>query len=261
MIRGVLLAALALGALAAGAPAALAAGPSPGGAVQRTPVPILMYHHLGVAPAGVRSPALWVRPARFAEQVRALRRAGYQAVTLGRVWRAWSGIGSLKLPRRPVVLTFDDGYADQVTHALPVLARERWPGVLNLTVDFLPGMGGVPAVQRLLAARWEIDSHSLSHADLTTLDPAALQAEVEGSRARIRELLGGGAFFFSYPNGRLNAAVVAAVRRAGYLAATTTKSGYASPRDLMRLARIQVGPGMRGGDLLRRLRALRPRAG
>ncbi|HUR86009.1 MAG TPA: polysaccharide deacetylase family protein [Solirubrobacteraceae bacterium] len=251
MIRGVLLAALALAAPAAGAPSA--------GAAQRSPVPILMYHHLGVPPAGARSPALWVRPARFAEQVRALRRAGYQAVTLGRVWRAWNGIGSLKLPRRPIVLTFDDGYADQVTHALPVLARERWPGVLNLAVDFLPGMGGVPAVQRLLAARWEVDSHSLSHADLTTLDPTALQAEVEGSRARIRELLGGGAFFFSYPNGRLNATVVSAVRRAGYLAATTTRHGYATPRDLMRLSRIQVGPAMRGADLLQRLRVLRPR--
>ncbi|HUR85244.1 MAG TPA: hypothetical protein VMY78_07855, partial [Solirubrobacteraceae bacterium] len=64
---------------------------------------------------------------------------------------------------------------------------------------------------------------------------------------------------FSYPNGHLNATVVAAVRRAGYLAATTTTRGYATPRDLLRLSRIQVGPAMRGADLLRRLRALRPR--
>lgn len=250
-MRGTALAAvLALVALAAGAPGARAAA--------GRPVPILMYHHIAPAPAGARLPSLWVRPATFAAQVRALRRAGYQAVTLGRVWRAWNG-GSLPLPRRPVVLSFDDGYADQVRHALPVLSRERWPGVLNLALDFLPAMGGVPAVDRLLAAGWEVDSHSIGHPDLTALDPARLQEEVEGSRARIRELFGGGAYFFSYPSGRLNSAVVAAVRRAGYLAATTTRSGYASPRDPLRLARVQVGPAMSGTDLLRRLRALRPR--
>ena len=246
------IATLALVVLAGSAPAAHAAARGPS-------VPILMYHHIAAAPAGVPNPSLWVRPARFAQHVRALRRAGYTAVTLGRVWRAWHGLGALRLPRRPVVLSFDDGYPDQVFHALPVLQRERWPGVLNLTVDFLPVLGGVPAVERLLAAGWEIGSHSVTHADLTTLDPAALEAEVAGSRTQIRALLGGGAFFFSYPNGRLNAAVVAAVKAAGYIGATTTRAGFASPRDLFRMSRIQVGRSMTGGDLLRRLRALRPR--
>ena len=176
------LAALAAAAVACGAPAAASAASGPA-------VPILMYHHIAKAPAGAPQPGLWVRPARFAEQVRALRRAGYQAVTLGRVWRAWNGIGALKLPRRPVVLSFDDGYPDQVYHALRVLRRERWPGVLNLTLDFLPAMGGVPAIDRLRAAGWEIGAHSVSHADLTTLDPVALEAEVAGARTRIRERL------------------------------------------------------------------------
>ena len=241
--------ALALAVLAGGAPSARAAsGPA---------VPILMYHHIAPAPPGARLPALWVRPATFAAQLRALRRAGYRAVTLGRVWRAWSG--GPRLPRRPIVLSFDDGYADQVRHALPVLARQRWPGVLNLALDFLPAMGGKAAVRRLLAAGWEIGSHSISHPDLTRLDPASLEEEISGSRAQIHNLLGVEAEFFCYPSGRLDAAVVAAVRRAGYLAATTTRAGYASPRDPFRLARVQVGRAMSGTDLLRRLRALRPR--
>ena len=248
-VGGAALAALALAtALAGGTPDARAAsGP---------PVPILMYHHIAPAGPSARLPALWVRPAAFAAQLRALRRAGYRAVTLGRVWAAWNG--GPPLPRRPVVVSFDDGYGDQVRHALPALRRARWPGVLNLALDFLPAMGGPAAVRRLLAAGWEIDSHSITHPDLTTLPATRLRAELAGSRARIRELFGVPANFFAYPSGRLNARVVAAVRSSGYLAATTTRSGYATPRDRFRLARVQVSRGLTAADLLRRLRALRP---
>lgn len=173
-MRSAALAALALVALAGGAPSARAAsGP---------PVPILMYHHIAPAGPDARLPALWVRPAAFAAHVRALRRAGYRAVTLGRVWDAWNG--GAPLPRRPLVVSFDDGYDDQVRHALPALRRARWPGVLNLALDFLPAMGGTAAVRRLLAAGWEIDSHSISHPDLTTLAPARLRACARSSAAR-----------------------------------------------------------------------------
>jgi peptidoglycan/xylan/chitin deacetylase (PgdA/CDA1 family) len=243
------MAALALLALWGGAPRARAAS--------APPVPILMYHHIAPAPAGVRLPALWVSPAAFAAHVRALRAAGYRAVTLGRVWDAWHG--RARLPRRPVVLSFDDGYADQVAAALPVLRRERWPGVLNLTLDFLPAMGGAPAVRRLLDAGWELGSHAITHADLRTLGPVALREEVAGSRARIRELFGIAPRFFCYPFGRVDGTVAAAVGRAGYLAATTTRAAFATPRDPLRLPRVQVSRGESGADLLRRLRALRAR--
>ncbi len=243
-------AALALLALGCGAPAARAAsGP---------PVPILMYHHIAPAPASVRLPALWVSPGAFAGQIAALRGGGYHAVTLGRVWDAWHG--GAPLPRRPIVLTFDDGYADQVASALPVLQRAGWPGVLNLALGFLPDMGGETAVRRLLDAGWELASHSLTHPDLRALGAPRLREEVAGSRARIRALFGITPRFFCYPSGHLNARVVAAVRAAGYRAATTTRSAFATPRDPWRLARVQVSRGMTATDLLRRLRALRPRS-
>jgi peptidoglycan/xylan/chitin deacetylase (PgdA/CDA1 family) len=216
-----------------------------------------MYHHIAAPPPATRLPALWVSPEAFAAQLRALRAGGYEGVSLGRVWSAWNG--GAPLPRRPVVLSFDDGYADQVAKALPALRRAHWPGVLNLALDFLPAMGGAPAVQALLAAGWELDSHSISHPDLTTVSNARLRHEVAGSRARIRDLFGVTPRFFCYPSGRLDARVVAAVRRAGYLAATTTRRGYASAHDPLRLARVQVSRGLSAAGLLRRLKALRPR--
>jgi len=249
-VRAAAVAALAFAVLADGAPGARAAA--------RPPVPILMYHHIAPAPAGVRLPSLWVTPAAFAAHVRGLQRAGYHAVTLGRVWDAWNG--GAPLPRRPVVLSFDDGYADQVRSALPVLRRAGWPGSLSLALSFVPDMGGVPAVRRLLAAGWELVSHSLTHPDLTAVGGARLRDEVAGSRTRIRELFGVAPRFFCYPSGHVDATVVAAVRRAGYVAATTTRAGYATPRDPFHLARVQVSRGRTAADLLARLRALRPRA-
>lgn len=217
-----------------------------------------MYHVIGPVAAGARLPALFVAPRRFATHVRALRSAGYRAVTLQQVWDGWHGRGTL--PRRPVVVSFDDGTAGQVRHALPILRRAGWPGVLNLAWNFLPRIGGTAAVRRLARAGWEIDSHSLTHPDLTQLSDAELQRELTGSRARIRRAFGERtANFFAYPSGRYDARVTEAVRAAGYLAATTVERGFATPTaDPYALARIQVGGGMSAAALLRRLRDLRP---
>lgn len=223
----------------------------------RPPVPILMYHVIGPVPADARLPALFVRPARFAAHIRALRRAGYTAVTLQRVHDAWRR--GARLPRRPIVISFDDGTEGHVRHALPVLRRARWPGVLNLAWSFLPDVGGTDAVRRLARAGWEIDSHSLTHPDLTRLSDADLRRELAGSRTRIRRAFGPrAANFFAYPSGRHDARVRRAVRAAGYLAATTVRRGLARPTaDPYALSRIQVSGGTSPAALLRRLRELR----
>lgn len=222
----------------------------------RAPVPILMYHAIRSAPPGARLPSLFVRPTEFAAEVRALRRAGYRGVTLQQVWDAWHGDATL--PRRPVVVSFDDGYRSQVTIALPVLRRVGWPGVLNLALDWVDDIGGDGAVRRLIDAGWQIDAHSRTHADLTQVSAAQLRDETAGARAELARRFGARANFFCYPSGRYDARVVAAVRNAGYLGATTVKLGYARPADPFTLARVRVDGGMGAAALLRRLRALRP---
>ena len=216
-----------------------------------------MYHAIEPAPADARLPSLWVTAAAFRSQLRALQRAGYRGVTLRRVWDAWHHGGSL--PRKPVVLSFDDGYASQLRSALPALQRAGWPAVLNLTLSNLPKLAGASGVRRMVRAGWEIGSHTLSHPDLTTLADAALRRELRDSRARIRRLFGQPASFFCYPSGRYDARVVRAVRDAGYLAATTVRPGYATPTaDPYALPRIQVSGGTGATALLRKLRGLRP---
>jgi len=225
--------------------------------VSREAVPILMYHPIRTAPAGARLPSLFVRPQEFAAQVRGLRRAGYRAVTLQQVWDAWER--GAPLPRKPIVFSFDDGYASQVKIALPVLRRAGWPGVLNLALDWIDDIGGEAAVRRLIDAGWQIDSHSRTHPDLTAVSAAQLADETAGARAEITRRFGVPANFFCYPSGRYDARVVAAVRKAGYLAATTVRRGFATPGDRFTLARVQVDGGMGAAALIRRLRTLRGR--
>lgn len=219
------------------------------GRADRRAVPVLMYHVVEKAPASAPYPDLYVPRAEFEAQVRWLVEAGYVAVTLGQVVDAWNGVGSL--PSRPIVLSFDDGYRSHARTVRAVLRRHRWPGVLNLDVSNLaPSWGIAPAgVRRLVADGWEIDAHSMSHADLTYLSGAALAREVAGSRREIRRRFGITPRFFCYPAGRYDADVIAAVKAAGYEAATTTEFGLASPAgSRFTLARVRVsrGDGARG---------------
>ena len=205
-----------------------------------TAVPILMYHVIRKPPANAPNPELYVSPSDFAGQIQWLRRHGYTAVTLRTVWEHWHGRRAL--PRMPVVLTFDDGTRSIALRAKRELEARGWPGVLNLDLsNIAPPWGLKPArIRELIAAGWEVDSHTLTHPDLTRLDATRLRAEVAGSRAEIRGRFHVPAEFFCYPSGRFDDRVVAAVKAAGYLGATTTIHGLARPDDPYRLARVRV---------------------
>lgn len=210
------------------------------------PVPILVYHHVLQRPKGPRLVVISTR--LFRAQMAWLSAHGFQAVTLRRVYDAWTGDGVL--PPHPVVLTFDDGYADQVRNAAPVLGEYGWPAELDLVSTGLylgddpPATSLTPEmVQGLLDDGWELESHSVGHLDLTGLWGAELRRELVDSRADLEELFGVQVDFFCYPGGIFNRRVKLAVRRAGYLAATGTRYGAATPRDLFSLARIYAYGG------------------
>jgi peptidoglycan/xylan/chitin deacetylase (PgdA/CDA1 family) len=204
------------------------------------PVPILMYHVIAPAPAGAAFPELFVRPADFAAQMQWLAAHRYHAVTLHQVYEYW--LRGTLLPARPVVLSFDDGTLGQHLHALPVLRKLHWPGVLNLKVNALKSRYTLPAwrVRDMLAAGWELDAHTITHPDLTHVDDAQLWEEVHGSRVELQRLFHAPVDFFCYPSGRYDAHVVAAVRRAGYLGATTTNYDLGRPQDIYTLGRIRI---------------------
>jgi len=206
-----------------------------------TAVPILMYHVIAAPFPTSPFPGLYVPPGEFAAQMQALASAGYHAVTLDQVWAALHGTGSL--PARPIVISFDNGYRSQYTQALPVLRRLHWVGNENLQLSGLPPrQGGLSSIQirGLIAAGWELDTQGLSHADLTGLGATALHREV-AVRSLIRRRYGVDAKWFCYPSGRYDAMVIAAVKAAGYVGATTVSPGWATRTDdPYRLPRLRV---------------------
>jgi peptidoglycan/xylan/chitin deacetylase (PgdA/CDA1 family) len=228
----------------------------PGGA----PVPILMYHVIAAPPAGAPFPGLYVRPQEFAEQMAALARAGWHAVTLDQVeayWRRGAPLGA----GRPIVISFDNGYQSQYTQALPVLRRLGWVGDENLQLSGLPpsqGGLGEEEIEGLVAAGWELDTQGFSHADLITLDPEQLHYQVAVARAVMRQRYHVPVNWFCYPSGHYDAAVVAEVHAAGYTGSTTVVPGWAHPDDdPYRLHRLRVLGGTTPQQLLSELASIR----
>ena len=200
------------------------------------PVPILEYHVLGAAPADEPYPDLYVTRPDFHREMNWLDDHGYEAVTLDQVERAWYRGGTL--PPKPVVVSFDDGYRPQFTYALPELRRHGWAGVLNLKAE---GSDLYPSnVEAMIAAGWEIDAHTIHHLDLTELGAAQLREEVAGSRAILRREYGVPVDNFCYPAGRYDETVIAAVKAAGYVGATTEIPGYADREHPYELDRYEI---------------------
>jgi peptidoglycan/xylan/chitin deacetylase (PgdA/CDA1 family) len=200
------------------------------------PVPILEYHVLGPAPEDAPYPELYVSRPDFHKQMDWLEEHGYEAVTLETVEAAWYHDGTL--PRKPVVISFDDGYRPQFTYALPELRRHGWPGVLNLKAR---GSELYPSnVEAMIEAGWELAAHTINHQDLTTLGAAELKEEVAGSRAILRREYHVPVNDFCYPAGQFDETVIAAVEAAGYTTATTEIPGYAERSKPYELARLEI---------------------
>jgi hypothetical protein len=150
-------------------------------------VPVLMYHVINPPPAGAPFPGLYVPADEFAAQMQALKAAGWHAVTMDQLEAYWTRgvpLGSGK----PIVLTFDNGYASHYTNALPILENLGWVGNENIQLSGLPpSQGGLTdaQVRGLISAGWELDTQGLSHADLiTTRSPPRARSSAGATASR-----------------------------------------------------------------------------
>lgn len=192
--------------------------------------PIAMYHYIRrVDPdSDELGYQLSIRPELFEVHMAWLAKNGYTGVSLqtllhctGRVGRAQPGESC---PALPMALTFDDGYMDAYTAALPILQRYGFSGTFYIVGDFIgqPGYMGWNELKVLRDAGMEIGSHSISHPDLTQLDLETLNHQLLQSKALLEEHLQIRVTSFCYPAGKYNAEVEEQVRLAGYENATTT---------------------------------------
>jgi peptidoglycan/xylan/chitin deacetylase (PgdA/CDA1 family) len=191
-------------------------------------VPILMYHYIRNPPDPAADRIGWglsTSPDDFRAQMSYLDEHGYHPITLAAL-RAYFSNGQ-PLPDRPVVLTFDDGYADLYTEAFPVLKRHHFKAVAYIVSGFVGRTGvNVTADQVREMDRYgvEIGAHTVDHVDLTTAG-GSLGFEVGGSKTALEAIVGHPVLEFCYPSGRFNQEVIGAVQAAGFQSATTTQSG------------------------------------
>lgn len=217
-------------------------------------VPILVYHVINTQPTtSTSNPALYVPTDEFSGQMQALKADGWHAVTLNQVAAYWARGTSLGTGK-PIVITFDNGYASHYVNAFPVLKRLGWVGVENLPVTGLPPSDGGLSdtqVRALIAGGWELDSQGPTTAPLTGGDPTQLTSDLSTARQTLRSRYRVPVNWFAYPSGSYDDTVVAAVRAAGFVGATTLSTGWAGPQqDRFRLPRLEVMGGTTPTDLL-----------
>jgi GT2 family glycosyltransferase/peptidoglycan/xylan/chitin deacetylase (PgdA/CDA1 family) len=172
-------------------------------------VAVLLYHHIGHPAATAEHLSLTISPAKFLRQVRWLRWRGYTAIT-PRQWLAWRASDE-PLPRKAVMLTFDDAYADLAAHALPVLERYAVPSAVFVITGNMCDSAtweGRPTMTMEQVRHWavrgvEIGAHTRQHPDLTVLSDDSVAPEVKGSQQDLAEA-GVAALSFAYPYGRVD---------------------------------------------------------
>ena len=201
------------------------------------PVPILMYHAVSTDPNDATR-VLSVSPEAFAQQMELIGALGLTPVKTADLAARWRE--GRRLPERPVLITFDDGYEGVHRHALPVLAKHGFTATVFVSTGWLRGahdMGGGldtmldwDQVRELAAADVEIGGHTHTHPQLDQLDDRALRHELIHSKEIVSDELGTVPVSLAYPYGYSSRRVRRAVRETGYGQALAVNNGLARRR-------------------------------
>ena len=219
---------------------------------------VLMYHKINDRDGNPLS----VPVSLFDEQMAQLRELGYTVVDIDAVLDHY--VDGAPLPPRAVLITFDDGYRDNLENALGVLRRHGYPAVLFAPIGFLDSSLPLPHEERLAqqgvvnaTLDWSdlpelerggirVEAHGISHRPLADLELDEAAREIALSKLRLEEALGRPVRAFAYVKGseaHYKPVHLSLLRQAGYDIAFTSVSGANSSRtDPLRLHRYNVEP-------------------
>lgn len=204
-------------------------------------IPVLLYHHVSDDRGDMA--VLTTSPAEFDRQLAALKAAGFTTISPDDLLAYVKG-EAVKLPDKPVVITFDDGYEDNYSNAFPILAKYGYKAavfMVGINFDRKDRLSS-REIGAMTAAGYTVGGHSMTHPNLTALDGPRLAAEVAGSRAKAERVTGKAVRYFAYPGGFYDIRTVEAVREAGFAGAFTVLTGLneAGRDDPYLLRRIPV---------------------
>jgi peptidoglycan/xylan/chitin deacetylase (PgdA/CDA1 family) len=219
-------------------------------------IPILLYHSVSEEPADWIAP-FTVAPEVFESHLDAIVEAGAGTMTVSELTDARADNPS-RLPERPVLVTFDDGFADFETVAQPAMAVRGLRVTLYVATGYVETATG-PAGDRMLdwatvvdlhARGVELGAHSHTHPQLDVLTRSRATYEIRHSKALLEEHLGTRVRSFAYPHGYSSASVRRLVREASFDSACAVGNAFSHPgEDIFRLSRIIVHPTTTARDV------------
>lgn len=218
----------------------------------RKPIPILVYHQIAIAPPkGSPFRSLYVAPDAFARQMSWLKRLGYTGLSMSALLPYLRGEQAGKV----VGITFDDGYQNNLAHALPALLKQGFSstcyavsGLLGETNvwDEALGIAQTPLMNEEELRQWvmagqEVGSHTHGHIDLTLADDQAARGEIANGKTGLETVIGQPVRQFCYPYGHYEARHVEMASELGFAAATTTqRSRCHAGMEMLKLPRVPV---------------------
>ena len=200
-------------------------------------IPILMYHYVEYnkdLKDTIRT-SLSVAPHWFEKQLLELKSQGYETISLDELFTTHV--------KKPIILTFDDGYRDFYTDAYPLLKKYNMKATIYVISQFLnrPNYLTIDQLKELAASPLiTVGGHTQHHVSLPNVSLNEAKIEIFGSKTDLEKLLGIKINQFAYPYGRFNTAVEELVKEAGFQTAVTTLPGD-TQSNLFALTRIRVG--------------------
>jgi peptidoglycan/xylan/chitin deacetylase (PgdA/CDA1 family) len=217
-----------------------------------SPIPILVYHQIDTAPPkGAPFRGLYVSPAAFTRQMALLKLLGYQGMSMTDLQPYLRGEKSGKV----VGITFDDGYLNNLTKALPVLQKQGFTstcyvvdGLLGQTNlwDAHIGIAQTPLMTAEQLLQWqaggqEVGAHTQDHVDLLTVNEITAWKQIAKSKKTLQALLGKPVNHFCYPYGKFDERHSTMAKQANYETATITLRGRVhAATNMLKLPRVPV---------------------
>nr|MBI5455764.1 polysaccharide deacetylase family protein [Candidatus Levybacteria bacterium] len=209
-------------------------------------VPILTYHH--IQPEAIakelKQTSLTVDNETFDQQMAQLIASGYNTIYADELINALKTHSAL--PGKPIMVTMDDGYADNYIYALPVLRK------YNIKANLMLASGLVGSNSDMLT--WDqvremkssgliyFTNHTWSHASLIRSSQGKIESEIDTAKTQIEQYTGQSVNIFTYPYGEFNNNAISTLQTKGYLGAFTTIPGaYQCDSFIMTLHRYHIG--------------------
>lgn len=208
-------------------------------------VPILMYHYIRESndPEDEAGVSLSVSPEKFDQQMAYLEANNYQTISFSQMIKGYRENSKILKDKKPIIITFDDGYSDAYNNAYPILKKHNFIGVFYIIT------GQIGRYERVTEEQIrELDSngmitggHTKSHFELDGLDSDLITSQLLDSKQMLESIVGHPIYDFCYPAGKYNDNVISILKSSGYHSAVTTKRGLSNNQsDLYQLPRIRV---------------------